>query len=63
MKIYQEVLLKKSALNKNFNFSIVLNNKNVRIEFIMCSYEDFKIWINGLAYLIKNKNEILKNIY
>ena len=56
-------IIEKSALNKNFNFSIVLNNKNVRIEFIMCSYEDFKIWINGLAYLIKNKNEILKNIY
>ena len=56
-------IIEKSALNKNFNFSICLNNKNVRIEFIMCNYEDFKIWINGLAYLIKNKNEIIKNLY
>ena len=56
-------IIEKSALNKNFNFSIVLNNKNVRIEFIMCNYEDFKLWINGLAYLIKNKNEIIKNLY
>jgi hypothetical protein len=53
-------IIEKSALNKNFNFSIVLNDKNVRIEFIMCNYEDFKTWINGLAYLIKNKKEVIK---
>ena len=44
----------KSALNQNFNFSLVTKNRK-RFEFIIRSYEEFKIWINGLAFIIKNK--------
>ena len=44
----------KSALNQNFIFSLVTKNEK-RFEFIIRSYEEFKIWINGLAYIIKNK--------
>ena len=49
--------IEKCAKNKNFNFSILINGGKL-IELIICSYEEFKQWINGLAYLIKNKNEI-----
>ena len=44
----------KSALNQNFNFSLVIK-KGERYEFIIRSYEEFKVWINGLAFIIKNK--------
>ena len=44
----------KSALNQNFNFSLVTKNEK-RLEFIIRSYEEFKVWINGLAFIIKNK--------
>ena len=50
--------IKKCALNKYYDFSILLNNGK-RIEFIMTSYDDFKEWINGLALIIKNKNYII----
>ena len=46
----------KSALNQNFNFSLV-NKDGKRFEYIIRSYEEFKTWINGLAFLIKNKNK------
>ena len=49
----------KCALNRNFNFSLLVN-KNKRLEIILCSYEDFKMWINGTAFIIKNKNEIVQ---
>ena len=49
----------KSALNQNFNFSIV-TKKGKRLEFIIRSYEEFKIWINGMAFIIKNKNNNLE---
>lgn len=44
----------KSALNQNFNFSLITKNEK-RLEFIIRSYEEFKVWINGLAFIIKNK--------
>ena len=53
--------IEKCALNKNFNFSLLVN-KGRRIEFIICSYDDFKLWINGMAFIIKNKREILNLI-
>ena len=59
--------IEKCIINKNFNFSIILKSgekekyKN-RIEFIICSYDEFKMWINGMAYIIKNKNNIIKLI-
>ena len=49
--------IEKCINNKNYNFLIALKGK-VIIELIICSYEEFKMWINGLAFLIKNKNEI-----
>lgn len=60
MKQYQmtKAEIIKSATNKNYNFSLLVN-KTKRIEFILGSYNDFKTWINGIAYLIKNKAEIL----
>ena len=49
--------IKKCALNKLFDFSILLKDGK-RIEFIMICYEDFKEWINGLSIIIKNKEYI-----
>ena len=49
--------IEKCAKNQNFNFSILINGGKL-IELIICSYEEFKQWINGLAFLIKNKKEI-----
>ena len=49
--------IEKCAKNKNFNFSLLINGGKL-IELIICSYEEFKQWINGLAYLIKNKSKI-----
>ena len=53
--------IEKSINNKNFNFSMILNedNNNKRFELIICSYDEFKMWINGMAFIIKNKNQIL----
>jgi len=51
--------VEKSALNKYFNFSLLINEGR-RIEIILCNYEDFKLWINGFAFIIKNKNQIIK---
>ena len=53
--------IEKCAKNKNFNFSVLINRGKI-IELIICSYEDFKKWINGLAFLIKNKNVIIQSI-
>ena len=47
--------IEQCASNKNFNFSLLINGDKI-IELIICSYEEFKQWINGLAFLIKNKN-------
>ena len=57
--------IEKCIVNKNFNFSLIANfeeeeKNNKRIEFIICSYDEFKMWINGMAYIIKNKNSIIK---
>ncbi len=51
--------IQKCINNKNFNFSLILKN-NKRFEFIICSYDEFKMWINGMAFIIKNKDEIFK---
>ena len=53
--------IEKCIENKNFNFFLSVN-KEKRYEFIICSYNDFKLWINGLAFIIKNKKEILNFI-
>jgi hypothetical protein len=55
--------LKKCALNNYYDFSIIINSGK-RIEFIMLSYNYFKTWINGLTFIIKdkNKNKIISTI-
>ena len=53
--------IEKCIENKNFNFFLSVN-KEKRYEFIVCSYNDFKLWINGLAFIIKNKKDILNAI-
>ena len=53
--------IKKCALNKLYDFSILLKDGK-RIEFIMINYDDFKEWINGLALIIKNKKYIISTL-
>ena len=56
---YDNKFIEKCALNKFYNFSLLLNESK-RIEIVLCSYEDFKLWINGFAFIIKNKSQIIK---
>ena len=50
--------IEKCISNKNFNFSLILKENKRRFEFIICSYDEFKMWINGMAFIIKNKDEM-----
>ena len=56
---YEDNFIEKCALNKFYNFSLLIN-EGKRIEIVLCSYEDFKLWINGFAFIIKNKKQIMK---
>ena len=56
---YEDKFIEKCALNKFYNFSLLIN-EGKRIEIVLCSYEDFKLWINGFAFIIKNKKQIMK---
>ena len=61
---YNDEFIEKCAMNKFFNFSLLINEGR-RIEIVLCNYDDFKLWINGFAFIIKNKKQILdmnKNI-
>ena len=61
---YSDEFIEKCAMNKFFNFSLLINEGR-RIEIVLCNYDDFKLWINGFAFIIKNKKQILdmnKNI-
>ena len=56
----------KALKNKIFNFSIIYNNNNgnnennqLKIEFLFDSYDNIKIWLNGLNYFIINNKKIL----
>ena len=51
--------INKCINNNKFNF-IMFAEGNLQYEFLFCSYEDFKMWINGIAFIIKNKNKILE---
>jgi hypothetical protein len=52
----------KCVFNKYFNFSLQLTN-DVRVELIFFNFDDFKNWLNGLAFIIKNKDnlKLIKN--
>ena len=56
---YNNEFIEKCATNKYFNFSLLINERR-RIEIILCNYEDFKLWINGFAFIIKNKKQIIQ---
>ena len=56
---YNDEFIEKCALNKFFNFSLLINEGR-RIEIVLCNYDDFKLWINGFAFIIKNKKQILE---
>ena len=45
--------------NNKFNLMIYLENGKL-IEFVFCSYEEFKTWVNGFALLIKAKDKLIK---
>ena len=49
--------IEKCVSNQNFNFLIAIKG-GIILEIIICSYDEFKRWINGLAFLIKNKNDL-----
>ena len=59
--IFEENEIEKCCYNKYFNFFVILLD-NKKIEFLFSSYEEFEIWINGINFIIKNKNEINKLI-
>ncbi len=56
---YSDEFIEKCALNNYFNFSLLINEGR-RIEIVLCNYDDFKLWINGFAFIIKNKKQILQ---
>ena len=56
---YNDEFIEKCAKNKYFNFSLLINEGR-RIEIIFCNYDDFKLWINGFAFIIKNKKQIIQ---
>ena len=43
--------------NNKFNLLVYMESGE-QIEFVFCSYDEFKIWINGFALLIKNKDKL-----
>jgi hypothetical protein len=51
----------KYMLNKNFNLVLKLKNE-ISLELIFIGYDEFKMWLNGFACVIKNK-ELLLSIY
>ena len=59
--IFEEDEIEKCCYNKYYNFFVILLN-NKKIELLFSSYEEFKLWINGINFIIKNKIEIMKQI-
>ena len=52
--------IKRCCLNKNFIFNINIKDKKI-IEFLFCSYEEFKLWNNAISFFIKKNNEFSLN--
>ena len=53
--------INKCITNKKFSFILFIEEK-LQMEFLFFSYDDFKIWINGLAFIIKNKKKLMEFI-
>ena len=56
-----EEYINKCITNKKFSFVLFIEEK-LQMEFLFFSYDDFKIWINGLAFIIKNKKKLMEFI-
>ena len=56
---YNNEFIENCANNKYFNFSLFIN-EGKKIEIVFNNYDDFKLWINGFAFIIKNKKQILQ---
>ena len=54
--------IKKCCDNKKFTFEIIFENKK-GIELLFISYEEFKIWNDNFNTFIKNKKEMLFNVF
>ena len=53
--------IKNCCTNKIFSFNLLITNNKI-IEFIFCSYEEFKLWNNAICFFIKNNKEFLFNL-
>ena len=53
--------IKKFCYNRNFVFNINIKTKQ-KIEFLFCSYEEFKLWNNAICFFIKNNSKSLFNL-
>lgn len=53
--------IKNCCNNKIFSFNLRITNNKI-IEFIFCSYEEFKLWNNAICFFIKNNKEFLFNL-
>ena len=57
----------KAAKNKYFNFFILINNYNkknnnnekYRLEFVFNSYENIKLWLNGINFIVKKNKKLI----
>ena len=56
-----EDYINKCINSKKFNFILIIKGKQ-KMEIVFESYEDFKMWINGIVFIIKNRNKILELI-
>ena len=50
--------IEKCCYNKYYNFFVILNDGK-KFELIFSSYEEFKLWINGINFIHKNKRVII----
>ena len=48
----------KCVYNKYYLFSVILSIKK-KLNLIFLTYKTFKNWLNGMAFIIKNKNQLL----
>ncbi len=60
-KNLDEEKIRKCCNNKNFSFNICIKN-NLIIEFIFCSYEEFKLWNDAVSFFIKNNKQFQFNL-
>ena len=51
--------ISKCLENNKFNVMLYLENGKM-IELVFCSYEEFKTWVNGFAFIVKTKDKLLK---